>query len=83
MRKNRKNSITISLKSNGFLKALQTVEKIIKSIQKIFFCFTNIAMPFLKITPTLRDKFILAFLLVVGFTGISAGLAGNYLIINW
>lgn len=37
-------------------------------------------MPFLKITPTLRDKFILAFLLVVAFTGISAGLAGNYLI---
>ena len=37
-------------------------------------------MPFLKITLTLRDKFILAFLLVVGFTGISAGLAGNYLI---
>ena len=37
-------------------------------------------MPFLKITLTLRDKFILAFLLVVAFTGISAGLAGNYLI---
>ena len=37
-------------------------------------------MSFLKITLTLRDKFILAFLLVVGFTGISAGLAGNYLI---
>ena len=46
----------------------------------MFFCFTNITMPFLKITLTLRDKFILAFLLVVGFTGISAGLAGNYLI---
>jgi len=37
-------------------------------------------MPFLKITLTLREKFLLAFLLVVGFTGISAGLAGNYLI---
>jgi len=31
-------------------------------------------------TLTLRDKFLLAFLLVVGFTGISAGLTGNYLI---
>ena len=37
-------------------------------------------MPFLKIAVTLRDKFILSFLLVVGFTGITAGLAGNYLI---
>jgi Signal transduction histidine kinase regulating C4-dicarboxylate transport system len=46
----------------------------------MFFRFTNITMSFLKITLTLRDKFILAFLLVVGFTGISAGLAGNYLI---
>jgi len=37
-------------------------------------------MPFVKIALTLRDKFILAFLLVVGFTGISSVIAGNYLI---
>ena len=37
-------------------------------------------MSFLKIALTLRDKFILAFLVVVGFLGVSAGLAGHYLI---
>ncbi|MCX8011796.1 MAG: cache domain-containing protein, partial [Desulfobacterota bacterium] len=37
-------------------------------------------MPSLRLTLTLRDKFILSFLLIVGFTGIAAGLTGHYLI---
>ena len=37
-------------------------------------------MSSLRFALTLRDKFILALLLIVGFTGITAGLAGHYLI---